>query len=110
LETIEFTTRNENGEYVYKTNEQINNHPVYTVRFVDMMPGDKIDITFADDTMETIQIGVTGSYYIDLGVPIKSIKLQENTALTGSMTYSYYSIQSNIFDKIANVSIAEVPT
>lgn len=110
LETIEFTTRNENGEYVYRTNEQINNHPVYTVRFVDMMPGDKIDITFADDTMETIQIGVTGSYYIDLGVPIKSIKLQENTSLTGSMTYSYYSIQSNIFDKIANVSIAEVPT
>jgi hypothetical protein len=25
------------------------------------------------------------------------------------MTYSYYSIQSNIFDKISNVTVSEVP-
>ena len=108
-ETIEFTKKDENGKFIYKTGEQVNNHPVYTVRFVDMMPGDKIDIIFENGDTQTIQIGVTGSYYIDLGVPIKSIMLQNNTALTGSMTYSYYSVQSNVFDKIANVTVSEVP-
>lgn len=108
-ETIEFTERDKNGKMIYKTNQILNKHPVITVRFSDMMPGDLVRLTFADDTEELIQIGVTGSYFIDKGTIIKAIQLEEHTQLTGSMTYSFYSIQSNLFDKIDNVQVSEVP-
>lgn len=108
-ETIEFTERDSSGKMIYKTNQILNKHPVVTVRFSDMMPGDLIYLTFEDDTEEIIQIGITGSYFIDKGTIIKAIKLGEHTQLTGSMTYSFYSIQSNLFDKIDNVQVSEVP-
>lgn len=111
-ETIKFNERDEQGKFVY-LNGKLNKHPVYTVRLVDMIPGDQFKIILENDDTQIIQIGVTGSYYIDLGVPIKSIELiinEKNPLLReGSMTYSYYSIQSNIFDKISNVTVSEVP-
>jgi hypothetical protein len=103
----------------YRSGEILNRHPVRTVRFVDMRPGQMITITFEDDRVETIMIGVTGSYYIDEGVAIRSIVLGNNNPylpnyedpyLSGSMTYSFYSIQSNLFDKVADVSVTEMPT
>lgn len=115
--TIEFSAKDENGKYIYQAGQVLNKNSIYTVRFTDMMPGDMIHITFEDDTQEDIQIGVTGSYYIDTGVPIRAIVLNKNNVnqkrnlnLQGSMTYSYYSIQPNLFDKIDYVSVTEVPT
>lgn len=109
-ETVLFTKKDDDGNLVYRTGEQINKHPVYMVRFEDMMPGDKIELYLEDSTTpEIIQIGVTGSYYIDLGVPIRMIILSENTTLTGSMTYAYQSVQSNTFDKIEDVHVIEIP-
>jgi hypothetical protein len=121
-ETIEFTERKEDGSPRYKAGEVLNRHPAQTVRFVNMRPGQMITITFEDDRIETIMIGVTGSYYVDEGVAIRSIVLGEDNPylpgytftddpyLTGSMTYSFYSLQSNLFNKIADVQVTEVPT
>ena len=121
-ETIEFTEKKEDGSPRYKAGEVLNRHPAQTVRFVNMRPGQMITITFEDDRVETIMIGVTGSYYVDEGVAIRSIVLGEDNPylpgytftddpyLTGSMTYSFYSLQSNLFNKIADVQVTEVPT
>lgn len=115
--TIEFNAQNADGTYKYRAGEILNNNPIYTVRFVDMIPGDMIHITFEDDTQEDIIIGITGSYYIDTGVPIRAVVLNDaniekgrNLNRQGSMTYSYYSVQSNLFDKIDYVTVTEMPT
>lgn len=121
-ETIEFTERQSDGSPKYKAGTVLNRHPAQTVRFVDMRPGQMITITFEDDRVETIMVGVTGSYYIDEGVAIRSIVLGEDNPylpghsitddpyLSGSMTYSYLSLQSNLFDKISDVQVTEIPT
>lgn len=108
-ETVEFTKKDENGKAVYRTGETLNEYPVQTVRFIDMMPGDRVELIFEDGSTQEIQIGVTGSYYIDLGVPIQGIRLKENTQLVGSMVYSYYATQLNEFNKISNAIVEEVP-
>lgn len=91
---------------------KINSHPVQTIRFTDMNPGSKLLITLegSNQTPQEIQIGITGSYNIDLGVPIKEIYFGENIIPSGQATYSFYSTQQNIFDKVDNISIIEVPT
>lgn len=114
-ETVKLNDKNEEGKFLYLTN-QLNRHPIYTVRLVDMIPGDQFEIITESNgrnISQIIQIGVTGSYYIDLGVPIKSIRLiveeKDPVLREGSMTYSYYSIQSNVFDKIKDVTVTEIP-
>jgi hypothetical protein len=79
------------------------------VRFNDMMPGDIVTIVFENGASQDIKIGVTGSYYIDTGVAMRRIILPSTMRSSGSMTYSYYSVQSNVFDKVAGVSVIEVP-
>ena len=75
------------------------------------MPGDTIKFTFADNSVQIIQIGATGSYYIDSGMSIRKIEPGENFRSIGaSMTYSYKSVQSNVFDKIEDVIVSEVST
>jgi hypothetical protein len=74
------------------------------------LPGTKFVIKKKNDEIESIYIGATGSYYIDIGTEIKEIYLDENEYGTGQMTYSYYSIQSNLFNKIANINVIEIPT
>lgn len=111
--TVQFYEKNEDGVYEYKgkgkTGERLNSYLVQMVRFDDMMPGDMIYITYENGENEEIQIGVTGSYYIDTDVAIKDIQLSENNSRGGSMTYGYYSVQSNTFDKIVNIEVTEVP-
>jgi hypothetical protein len=75
-----------------------------------MNPGDRVQLWIhGRDEPEIIQIGITGSYYVDLGVAIDAIRLDDGVIPAGNVVYSYYSIQSNVFDKIDNVSINEVP-
>lgn len=107
-ETVPFFETDEKGNVTYKTGK-VNEHPVHTVRFNDIMPGDIITVIFEDGREQQIQIGVTGSYQIDTGMDIREIILPDTMKSTGSMTYGFYSLQSNIFDKIANVEITEVP-
>jgi hypothetical protein len=51
------------------------NAKIRTVHFNDMMPGEIVQITFEDGTIEKIKISTTGSYYIDTGMLISGIKL-----------------------------------
>lgn len=129
---------------------QLNKHPITTIRLTDLYPGDTIQVwptDYENDIIE-IKIGVTGSYYIDLGMEIKKLmipsdlfkintivtekktsgknvytKTDEETGKTlyyiqtiqplrpnASMTYSFYSIAQNQFDKIDYVQVSEVPT
>lgn len=108
-ETIILGNLTNDGQIILTTNKKLNNHPVEMVRLNDMMPGDKIQVVFESGDTQTIVIGATGSYNIDVGVPIKSIELLEGSGLIGSMTYGYYSTQMNIFSKISNVIVDEVP-
>lgn len=108
-ETIMLNNLAESNEIVLREPKKLNNHPIEMVRLNDMMPGDKIAVVFESGDTQEIIIGVTGSYNIDVGVPIKSITLTEGSSLVGSMTYGYYSTQMNIFSKITNVVVSEVP-
>lgn len=107
ITTDDYGNRVVNYKYAYPA--IINKYPVHSVKFTDMNPGDKVILSFYDRDDEIIQIGVTGSYNVDLGVAIKSITFAQNVIPTGSAVCSYYSIQSNVFDKIDNVYINEVP-
>lgn len=109
-ETILFSEKDQKtGGNKYKVGEKLNKYPAITARFNDMLPGDKVKIIFSKGEEQTIQIGATGSYYIDLGVEITKIELDESNSMSGSMTYSYYLTQSDSFDKISNVLVREVP-
>ena len=104
-----YNTELQKRVYTYADGVPINRHPIYTVRLTDLIPGDRLILSFNNRPDQLIQIGVTGSYYVDLGTAIKSIRFDTGVTPKGSMTYSYYSIQSNVFDKISNVTITEIP-
>ncbi|MBQ7820092.1 MAG: hypothetical protein IJ341_10395 [Bacteroidales bacterium] len=108
-ETANFYTVAADGTRMLKA--QVNDYMVETARFNDLMPGDTIKLTFENGDNQVIQIGVTGSYYIDTGVAIRKVEPGDNfSSYNASMTYSYYSTQSNVFDKIADVEVNEVST
>jgi hypothetical protein len=106
-ETVRFA-ETKDGKVSYLTGV-VNQHPAVTIRLSDMTPGSKVRLyktSTAEDYTE-IEIGVTGSYYIDVGVEINRIELPQES--TGSMTYSFYSTAQNQFNKIDNVSVSEIP-
>lgn len=102
-ETIELASTDDNGN-VYYASGILNTHTALTVRFTDMMPG---SIVYIDD--EEIQIGNTGSYYVNLEKPIKVIRIPENAQYIGFMTYSYYGETVNQFSLVSNVKLEENP-
>lgn len=111
--TINFAEMQPNGLIKYiEPGVVINAHPAITIRLDNFLPGTKFVIKKKNDEIESIYIGATGSYYIDIGTEIKEIYLDENERVqnTGQMTYSYYSIQSNLFNKISNINVIEIPT
>jgi hypothetical protein len=65
-----------------------------------MSPGDILQIVKKNGEVDTISIGITGSYYIDIGTEITAIIIPADLDsngnyiynYAGSMTYSYYSI------------------
>jgi hypothetical protein len=77
-----------------------------TIRFDNMTPGDIIRIKFVGNSdEENIKVGVTGSYYIDTGVNIESVKLLNKSV--GSMTYSYSAVQSPKFETVHSIVVHE---
>ena len=54
-----------------------------------MVPGDIISINFENGSSEDIKIGVTGSYYIDTGVNIESVKLLNNSKSNNFYNHSH---------------------
>lgn len=93
----------------YRTEEKLNDYPFYTLQVTDMLPGDQIELVNSDGTNQVIQIGVTGSYYIDLKVPIMGFKILKCSNQTAQAIYGYYSLMHNSFNKITKITIEEVP-
>lgn len=83
---------------------QINDYPVTSIYFTDMMPGSKIQL---DDKI--IEIGVTGTYKVENCGEIKRIIIPKGAKLQGSVTYSYESASQNLFDLVDNIEIVDVP-
>ena len=123
-ETIEFFSLNGNiykyqlqdGYYELLEKYSENNYllskrTAQTAIFKDLMPGSRIKIKMENsNSHEEIQIGITGSYQIELDVPIISIKIPEDLIKnSGNLTYSYYSVAQNIFELIENVEVEETP-
>ena len=110
------------NSFKYKINE-VALGPIKSVQFTNMIPGDAIYIESPDiigndiytDHFENgkkyqkIVIGSTGSYLIDNGMNIVSIYIDPNSPVRGTMTYSYYTTVSNIFDKIYNIENEDIP-
>lgn len=107
--TVSIYSLNANKEAIISQKLLLNEIPVETIQFNDMTPGDKVEIVFDKGDSTTIVIGATGSYYINIGVPIKTITLLEGSSTKGSITYSYYGQQKNDFNKISNVTTEEIP-
>ena len=116
FKTINFF-ETKNGQVTY-LHGQLNTSPVITARIDNMNPGDIFEIINNNGDRQRITVGVTGSYYIDIGTEIKAIIIPEDKDstgnyvynYTGSLTYSYYSISQNMFNKIDNINIYEVPS
>nr|DAF37634.1 MAG TPA: hypothetical protein [Caudoviricetes sp.] len=64
------------------------------MRLTDVIPGTRLLVTLqgGNASPQEIQIGVTGSYYLDLGVPIKAVIFAPGFIPSGQATYSYYSV------------------
>lgn len=76
----------------------------YSVFFRDMLPGSIIMINNNE-----IQIGATGSYYVESPDGIYSIFIPNNEHYTGSFTYTYYDIYREDFSKYESTSFKDVP-
>lgn len=117
--TIEFNQKDQNGKVVYPINKILNTTPTNSIKFMGMRPGQMVKLTFENTKVETIVIGVTGSYSLDSKIPIKEIQLLESNLtypdmikdpyLTGSLTYSFIGMTPNIFDKVAMVENESFP-
>ena len=81
---------------------------VKTLRFDNMMPGDNIIIYLEGVGKEYIQIGATGSYYVDIGTNITGIALVTKVNY-GSVTYSYQFTKPATFQYISDATPKEVP-
>lgn len=100
---------------------KINTRPAYSIYAVDMLPGTIIELRSKragmPDDVEEIQIGATGSYRASFENPITAIvipqKIIDNkivvNGLQGSITYSYESNATNVFDLIRNLEVIDIP-
>lgn len=108
------------GKITYATG-RINTRDANSIYITDMLPGTMIELHTKHpgrlDDVETIQIGATGSYNAHFEKPITSIVVPQTIidnkiyvyGLQGSITYSYESTATNVFDTIQNLEITDVP-
>lgn len=119
-ETVEFFSRDTATGKVTPKTGVVNTHKAYTVKISDLYPGSYFYLVpgrvFSQSQMTEknlepykIVVGATGSYYIESPVAIDQIIIPSPGYMQGSVTYSYYSILSNNFNKIKDVSVVEVP-
>lgn len=117
--TIEFVTKDENGNIIYPINTVLNQYPTNNIKILGMRAGQKISLTFENNVTEIIVIGVTGSYSLNSDIKIREIKLLESNLtytngtpdpyLTGSLTYSFIETTPNTFNKIAGIQNNSYP-
>lgn len=100
---------------------KINTRPAYSIYAVDMLPGTIIELRTKRagmaDAVEEIQIGATGSYRASFENPVTAIVIPQKiidgkivvNGLQGSITYTYQSNATNVFDLIRNLEVIDIP-
>ena len=93
---------------------KLNNYTATSLQCLDMVPGTRIRITFADTPSDPqiIVIGTTGAYYSNLERDIYSIEIDKQilqTSLQGQVTYGFYGTTFNHFDTYKKIKINDIP-
>ena len=88
--------------------ELLNYSPATSIKFENVIPGATFNIV--NEFYETISvtIGSTGTYILDLGFKIESVK-PKNSGYTGDLTYSYETNITHDFEMIQDVQIHDYP-
>ena len=115
VETVEFLQKDYMGRvigYINRNNIKKNLLPsgqiIKTIKFYNMMPGEEIEITFAGQSQpETIKIGVTGTYLLDVDTNIEKVALCNVS--NGYMEYTYEYSKLPTFEQIEDAEIISVP-
>lgn len=82
-------------------------HAARTVRFDGLVPGSIVYVRTKGKDMETIEIGMTGSYQVDIGMEIDLIRVPNNAQYQGTVTYSYYNDAQNVFNTVKSVGVMD---
>lgn len=94
----------------YARGELLNHASARTVRFTDMLPGSLVYFTQEGDVSETsIVIGATGTYMLETGLDITSIRVPDDARYQGMITFSFYNSAQNVFNEIENIEILDTP-
>lgn len=119
LQTSDPTIEQIRWETIDLTNPDVNknllNYEAVSLSLIDMIPGDQINITYKSGDTQTIHIGATGSYIIDLAadVVITEVYFPEQRQgmihHQGSLTYGFLSKIQNKFDFVDDIDISEIP-
>lgn len=80
---------------------------IYSVQFIDMIPGEHIQIKTSNDIIDIV-IGVTGAYYVEFETSPKEV-LFSKTNTQGQVTYSYYGNTLNHFDLYTKITPSDIP-
>lgn len=86
-------------------------HNIMSIQCIDMIPGDKFQITYAaPDNQEpvTYQIGTTGAYYIEFDESPQQITIS-SLSKQGQITYSYYGTSLHHFDTYRRINMDDIP-
>ena len=86
-------------------------HNIMSIQCLDMIPGDKIWITYpAPDNKEPveIQIGTTGAYYIEFSESPDKVEISR-LSRQGQITYSYYGTSLHHFDTYRRINMDDIP-
>ena len=110
-ETIPIVYRDDFGNVKYHTRgeELLNYSPATTLYFENMIPGARFELTDEFNEKIIITIGITGTYKVDTDVNFLSVKMDSEYLDQGSLTYSYESNSSNVFDTVEDVVIHDHP-
>ena len=87
---------------------QINDRPITSIHFTDVLPGTKIQLGDNPET-DTIIIGSTGTYKVEDCGEIKTVIIPEGQILQGTITYTYEAESENLFDTVQSIEIVDVP-
>lgn len=79
-----------------------------SVRFDGLMPGSLVQVRIKGKDLEDIIIGATGSYILDLDLPIDQIIIPDGARLSGIVTYSYYTDTQNVFNAVKDVNVYDM--
>lgn len=103
--------------------EMLNYAPATSIVFDDVLPGTKFQLITSTNEIIDVVIGTTGHYELsfDIGLEIMSVRpllnsssqdIEYNTTGSmsqGSLTYSYESSATNVFDTLEEVNIHDYP-